>query len=129
MISYQLHINFDLDDRQHIADCVSPCTWMWRETPVYYFNGYTLVFATAVSYMAYQHLFLSCVSSRRQSREKTGKSFFLTQIDRLCAKMSLDVEGDTGLLFLWVYPCIRYGSFLYGLAAPIFIMCLFSETK
>ena len=57
----------------------------------------------------------------------TGESFFLIQIDRLCTKISLDVQGDTGLLFLWVYPSIRYGSFLYGLAAPIFIMCLFSE--
>ena len=44
-----------------------------------------------------------------KSREKTGKSFFLIQIDRLCAKMSLDVEGDTFLVFLWVYPytCVR----------------------
>ena len=39
----------------------------------------------------------------------TGESFFLIQIDRLCTKMSLDVQGDTGLLFLWVYTytCVR----------------------
>ena len=46
-----------------------------------------------------------------------------------CPIISLVVEGDTGLLFLWIYPSIRYGSFLYGVAEPIFIMCLFSEIK
>ena len=112
-----------------VLDYIIKCHWIERETSFqYYLQAYPCTCYASFLYGLRAPILIMSLLIDRPGKYFEKRLFSYRVLDYIIKCHWIERETSFQY-YLQAYLCTCYASFLYGLRAPILIMCLFSETK